>query len=71
MMRIIIHDGDPCYFPFVLEAAVCSGEASQSLYDHVVRNLKKLCQCNGCQSIGYIVASWYFQIKAAGFFAIL
>ena len=70
-MCIIIHNGNACHFTLVLETAVCTCEASKSLHGNLVRDLKKLCQCNRSQCIGNIVAARNLQIEASGFLTIL
>ena len=71
MMCIIIHDGNACYFTFVLETAVCASKASKPFDGYLIRDLKKLGQCDCCQCVGYVMATRNLQIKTAGLFAIL
>ena len=56
-MRIIINNGNACYFAFILETAICSCETAKSFDNDIIRNLKKPSQSNCCQGIGNIVKS--------------
>ena len=71
MMRIIINNGNACYFAFILETTICSCETAKSFDNDIIRNLKKPSQSNCCQGIGNIVAARNFQIETAGLSAIL
>ena len=70
-MRIIINNGNACYFAFILETAICSCETAKSFDNDIIRNLKKPSQSNCCQGIGNIVAARNLQIEASGFLTIL
>ena len=71
MMCVIVHDGNACYFAFVLETAVCASKASKPFDGYLIRDLKKLGQRDCCQCVGYVMAARNLQIKTAGLFAIL
>lgn len=69
MMRVIINDGDTADLTFILETTVCTGKASETFDDHIIRKVQKASYGNGGQCIGYVVDTRYTQIIAADLFA--
>ena len=69
MMRVIINDGDTADLTFILETTVCTGKASETFDDHIIRKVQKASYGNGSQCIGYVVDTRYTQIIAADLFA--
>ena len=39
MMRVIINDGDTADLTFILETTVCTGKASETFDDHIIRKV--------------------------------
>ena len=69
MMRVIINDGDTADLTFILETTVCTGKASETFDDHIIRKVQKASYGNGGQCIGYVVDTRYTQIIATDLFA--
>lgn len=63
-MRVIINDGDTADLTFILETTVCTGKASETFDDHIIRKVQKASYGNGGQCIGYVVDTRYTQIIA-------
>ncbi len=61
MMRVIINDGDTADLTFILETTVCTGKASETFDDHIIRKVQKASYGNGGQCIGYVVDTRYFR----------
>ena len=69
MMCVIINDGNTADLTFILETTVCTGKASETFDDHIIRKVQKASYGNGGQCIGYVVDTRYTQIIAADLFA--
>ena len=68
MMSVIINDGDTADLAFILETTVCTGKASETFDDHIIRKVQKASYGNSSQRIGYIVDTRYTKVIAADLF---
>ena len=61
MMCIVVYDGDAADLTFFLETAVSSAKGFQALFHGFYWNIKKVCECHGCNGLVDIVNAGHPQ----------